>query len=149
MATAGSKGGRKGMEKQVERNRAKAASRKGGSSLGYQRSQPRPDMVFQHLWSLRAVVTLLSFLGQGTCMKSAQRAAVITVSTCRYEMASMTKVRRCPLPFPLAQICAGPSLQSHDKPVFLSKGYKHLFQPVINQVVDYYQPTCIVLQVRN
>lgn len=33
------------MEKQVERNRAKAASRKGGSSLGYQRSQPRPDMV--------------------------------------------------------------------------------------------------------
>jgi len=31
---------------------------------------------------------------------------------------------------------------------FLSKGYKHLFQPVINQVVDYYQPTCIVLQVR-
>jgi len=26
-------------------------------------------------------------------------------------------------------------------------GYKHLFQPVINQVVDFYQPTCIVLQV--
>jgi len=25
-------------------------------------------------------------------------------------------------------------------------GYKHLFQPVINQVVDFYQPTCIVLQ---
>uniref|UniRef100_A0A8C3NSN2 Histone deacetylase n=1 Tax=Cyanoderma ruficeps TaxID=181631 RepID=A0A8C3NSN2_9PASS len=28
------------------------------------------------------------------------------------------------------------------------QSYKHLFQPVINQVVDYYQPTCIVLQVR-
>lgn len=42
----------------------------------------------------------------------------------------------------------GPFLQSHDKLVFLPKGYKHLFQPVINQVVDYYQPTCIVLQVR-
>ncbi|KAM4653001.1 histone deacetylase 3 isoform 3-T3 [Amazona ochrocephala] len=26
------------------------------------------------------------------------------------------------------------------------QSYKHLFQPVINQVVDYYQPTCIVLQ---
>jgi hypothetical protein len=26
-------------------------------------------------------------------------------------------------------------------------GYKHLFQPVISQVVDFYQPTCIVLQV--
>ena len=27
------------------------------------------------------------------------------------------------------------------------QSYKHLFQPVINQVVDFYQPTCIVLQV--
>ncbi|XP_059999817.1 histone deacetylase 3 isoform X2 [Lagenorhynchus albirostris] len=26
------------------------------------------------------------------------------------------------------------------------QSYKHLFQPVINQVVDFYQPTCIVLQ---
>lgn len=26
-------------------------------------------------------------------------------------------------------------------------GYRQLFQPVIKQVVDYYQPTCIVLQV--
>lgn len=56
---------------------------------------------------------------------------------------------RCSLPFAL-----GPRaflvlvLQSHDQSTSLSKGYKHLFQPVINQVVDYYQPTCIVLQVR-
>lgn len=27
-------------------------------------------------------------------------------------------------------------------------GYRQLFQPVIKQVVDFYQPTCIVLQVR-
>ncbi|CAH7011193.1 Hdac3 [Phodopus roborovskii] len=27
------------------------------------------------------------------------------------------------------------------------QSYKHLFQPVISQVVDFYQPTCIVLQV--
>ncbi|XP_048371709.1 histone deacetylase 3 isoform X2 [Sphaerodactylus townsendi] len=26
------------------------------------------------------------------------------------------------------------------------QSYKHLFQPVINQVIDFYQPTCIVLQ---
>lgn len=26
-------------------------------------------------------------------------------------------------------------------------GYRQLFQPVIKQVVDFYQPTCIVLQV--
>uniref|UniRef100_A0A8C2LTP8 Histone deacetylase domain-containing protein n=1 Tax=Cricetulus griseus TaxID=10029 RepID=A0A8C2LTP8_CRIGR len=26
------------------------------------------------------------------------------------------------------------------------QSYKHLFQPVISQVVDFYQPTCIVLQ---
>ncbi|KAG8133019.1 putative Histone deacetylase protein [Naja naja] len=26
------------------------------------------------------------------------------------------------------------------------QSYKHLFQPVINQVVEFYQPTCIVLQ---
>lgn len=31
---------------------------------------------------------------------------------------------------------------------FCLEGYKHLFQPVINQVVEFYQPTCIVLQVR-
>ncbi len=28
-------------------------------------------------------------------------------------------------------------------------GYRHLFQPVVKQVVDFYQPTCIVLQVRS
>lgn len=32
--------------------------------------------------------------------------------------------------------------------LFLFTGYRQLFQPVIKQVVDFYQPTCIVLQVR-
>lgn len=31
---------------------------------------------------------------------------------------------------------------------FILSGYRQLFQPVIKQVVDFYQPTCIVLQVR-
>uniref|UniRef100_A0A673I591 Histone deacetylase n=1 Tax=Sinocyclocheilus rhinocerous TaxID=307959 RepID=A0A673I591_9TELE len=29
------------------------------------------------------------------------------------------------------------------------QSYRHLFQPVVKQVVDFYQPTCIVLQVRS
>ena len=80
-------------------------------------------------------------------MKLVQRAVVTTVSTCLYEMALMTKVG-VPCRFPLPRCLLVLLLQSHDKSTFLSKGYKHLFQPVINQVVDYYQPTCIVLQVR-
>ena len=80
-------------------------------------------------------------------MKLVQRAVVTTVSMCLYEMALMTKVGvSCPFPLPRRLLLL--LLQSHDKSTFLSKGYKHLFQPVINQVVDYYQPTCIVLQVR-
>lgn len=91
-------------------------------------------------------MTLLSFPGQVTCMKLVQRVVVTTVSTCLYEMALMIKVGvPCHFPFPRRLLVL--LLQSHDKSTFLSKGYKHLFQPVINQVVDYYQPTCIVLQV--
>lgn len=91
-------------------------------------------------------MTLLSFLGQVTCMKLVQRAGVTTVSMCLCGMALMTKVGvSCPFPLPR---CLLVLLQSQAKSAFLSTGYKHLFQPVINQVVDYYQPTCIVLQVR-
>ncbi|KAF6081375.1 histone deacetylase 3 [Phyllostomus discolor] len=57
-------------------------------------------------------------------MKLEQRVAATTVLMCPCGMALMTKV---PIFGPLP-------------------GYKHLFQPVINQVVDFYQPTCIVLQ---
>lgn len=81
-------------------------------------------------------------------MRSVLRAVVTTVSTCLCGMASMTRVGdRCQFPLPRRGLVL--LLQSGDKPTFLSTGYKHLFQPVINQVVDYYQPTCIVLQVRN
>lgn len=62
-------------------------------------------------------------------------------------MALTTKVG-VPRHFPFPRRLLVPLLQSRDKPTVLSTGYKHLFQPVINQVVDYYQPTCIVLQVR-
>ncbi|XP_030919663.1 histone deacetylase 3 isoform X2 [Geospiza fortis] len=38
-------------------------------------------------------------------------------------------------------------LKYHPRVLYIDdQSYKHLFQPVINQVVDYYQPTCIVLQ---
>lgn len=94
---------------------------------------------------------LFIFLG-GRLLVLISHSAVVTSSRCSEPVAGSVG---CPFPglhalstplfllFPVS-----PSPWGARLPTFGPlPGYKHLFQPVISQVVDFYQPTCIVLQV--
>lgn len=84
----------------------------------------------------RACVCVL----QVTCTRWGRRAAATTASTFLSETGLMTRVSLA-----LCTVTLQPPWLTAVWVLF--PGYRQLFQPVIKQVVDFYQPTCIVLQV--